>query len=255
MTMLTYPQLATGAICQFPLRKSRRTRTVSNRAADGSTIKLADPAAAITEWRLEYTDLSDDEAQALGEFFISAEGSLIGFTFLDPAGNLVAASEELDAQVWQKDPMLTLSKGSGLWTLSNVGGAEQSLWQTLEVPGRYMYCVSAYVRSAAPASIGLRIGTQTTYHSASSSWSRIFAVGTGGADDESMLFGIEVAAGSSLDVYGVQVEPQGGASVYKVSTRGGVYTDAHLASDELKMTCTGVNRNSCTVNVTHANHI
>ena len=45
MTMLVYPQLGTGALSQFPVRKTRRTRTVVNRAADGSTIKLADPAA------------------------------------------------------------------------------------------------------------------------------------------------------------------------------------------------------------------
>src|SRR5207302_1485219 len=109
MTMLLFPQLMTGALCQFPLRKNRRTRTVSNRAADGSTIKLADPAAEVTEWQLEYSDLSDDEAAALRDFFASAEGTLNAFTFLDPAGNLLSWSEQLDAQVWQKDPLLTLT--------------------------------------------------------------------------------------------------------------------------------------------------
>ena len=70
-----------------------------------------------------------------------------------------------------------------------------------------------------------------------------------------MRFGIEVEAGVTVEVFGLQVEPQGGASSYKATTRGGVYEDAHLASDELAMTCTGVNRHACTVNVIHANHI
>ena len=62
MTALVYPQLGSGALSQFPIRKTRRTRTVMNRAADGSTIKLADPAGVTTEWGLPYADLSDQEA-------------------------------------------------------------------------------------------------------------------------------------------------------------------------------------------------
>ena len=93
--MPTYPQLGSGALSQFPVQKIRRTRTVVNQAADGSTIKLADPAGAITEWDLTYTDLSDEEASALLAFFVAVEGTLNGFTFLDPAGNLLAWSDDL----------------------------------------------------------------------------------------------------------------------------------------------------------------
>src|SRR3954468_15135877 len=106
--MLVYPQLESGALSQFPVVKTRRTRTVINRASDGSTIRLADPAGEITEWLLVYKDLSDDEAGALRGFFDAAEGTLQGFTFLDPAGNLLAWSERLDDDVWQRDPLLTV---------------------------------------------------------------------------------------------------------------------------------------------------
>jgi len=67
----------------------RRTRTITNRAADGSSIKLADAAGLISEWTLTYTDMTDGEAEALQTFFEAMEGSLCGFTFLDPAGNLL----------------------------------------------------------------------------------------------------------------------------------------------------------------------
>src|SRR5690242_1045880 len=64
LTMLTYPQLF-----HFPIEKRRRLRTVGTAAADGRSVKLADPAGEITEWSLEYSDLSDDEANLLLDFF------------------------------------------------------------------------------------------------------------------------------------------------------------------------------------------
>jgi hypothetical protein len=262
MTMLVYPQLSTGALCQFPLRKIRRTRTVTNRALDDSTIKLADPAAELTEWILEYRDLSDVEAGALRDFFTAAEGTLNGFTFLDPTGNLLGASGELDGQVWQKDPLLTVTGGvtdpmggTEAWRLMNGGAAAQVLAQTLAVPGNYEYCLSAYVRSTVPSSARLLVGAETGAHAAGTNWSRAVLAASGAADAESMRFGIQVDAGATLEVYGLQVEPQAAASVYKATTRGGVYSDAHLGSDELNISCTAVNYNACLVKIIHANHI
>src|SRR5260370_7055123 len=86
--MPVYPQLGTGALSQFPVQKIRRARTVVNQAADGSTIKLADPLGAVTEWDLTYTDLSDAEASALLALYAAVGGTLNGFTFLAPAGHL-----------------------------------------------------------------------------------------------------------------------------------------------------------------------
>ena len=88
--MITYPQLANGVVSHYPVRKRRHQRTVVNRAADGSSIRLADPVGESTEWFLQYSDLSDDEIAVLKQFFVSAEGVLNGFTFLDPAANLLA---------------------------------------------------------------------------------------------------------------------------------------------------------------------
>jgi hypothetical protein len=262
MTMLVFPQLSTGALCQFPIRKVRRTRTITNRAADGAEIKLADPAGQITEWRLEYADLSDQEAECLRSFFEAAEGTLNGFTFVDPAGNLLAWSEQLGEQVWQKDPMLTLTGGiadpaggTGAWTLANGGAAGQSLAQTLAVPGAYQYCLSTYVSASGPASATLSIGSETAEHRVDAAWTRIVLVARGDAAAESLRFRIEVSAGSAVNVYGLQVEAQGAPSAYRASTRGGVYDDAHFGSDEISMTCTAVNRNSCALTIIHANHI
>jgi hypothetical protein len=260
--MAAYPQLGSGGLSQFPVQKNRRARTVVNRAADGSTIKLADPAAEVTGWLLTYTDLSDEEAAALRAFFVAAEGTLNGFTFLDPVGNLLAWSDQLDNAAWQKDPLLSLTGGMGDprggtqgWQLSDSGGGEQGVGQTLAAPGEYHYCLSAYVRAATATSVQLTIGSQTVQRAVTSVWTRIAWTSSGDAQATSVRFAIEMGAGAVVEVYGLQVEAQTAASGYKASTLGGVYEDAHLGDDVLTITSTDVNRNACTVKIIHANHL
>jgi hypothetical protein len=260
--MAAYPQLQSGALSQFPVQKKRRTRTVVNLAADGSTIKLADPAAAVTEWLLTYRDLSDDEAATMRAFFNAAEGTLNGFTFLDPAGNLLAWSEQLNNAAWQTGPLLSLTSeisdpqgGTHAWRLSNSGAAEQTIGQTLSSPGEYHYCLSAFVRAAAATSVQLMIGSEVARRAVTSEWTRIACTSRGDDQATSVRFALEIGAGDAVDVYGLQVEAQTAASGYKASTRGGVYEDAHLGDDVLTITSTDVNRHSCTVKIIHANHL
>jgi hypothetical protein len=253
--MIAYPQLANGAVSQYPLRKTRRQRTVVNRAADGSSIRLADPTAEVGEWLLRYAELSDDELAALQQFFISAGGSLNGFTFLDPSANLLAWSEDLTNAVWQKGPFLSATAGTGFWNLSNAGGGPQALSQTISGPGDYLYCFSVYARSAAQLQVTMILGTTRSTQSVSDNWSRLVLSGKGEAGAESVNFGLEITAGSSLDIRGLQVEAQPGASVYKISNNGGVYEDARFGDDALTVVTTGPNRHSCTVKIIHANHL
>ena len=260
--MLVYPQLESGALSQFPVLKNRRTRTVINRAADGSTIRLTDPAAETTEWQLTYVDLSDSEAATLRAFFDCAEGSLNGFCFLDPTGNLLAWSERLDHEVWQKDPLLSLGdgiadpvSGTAAWRLSNSGGGEQSIGQTIAGPGAYQYCFSAYVRSDSPANVTMSIAGRATSRAVGREWSRVWVTANGEADGTSVRFALGIAAGSAVEAFGIQVEAQCAASGYKASTRGGVYEAAHLGEDVLTISRTGANRQSCTVTIIHAKHL
>jgi hypothetical protein len=262
MSTLVYPQLGTGALSQFPVRKTRRMRTVVNASQDGGSMRLADPAAETTEWRLEYAALSDEEAAAVEAFFAAAEGTLNGFTFVDPAGNLLAWSGKLDDAVWQKDPLLAVTSGiddpaGGTlgWRANNPGGGPQMLAQTLDAPGGYTYCFSVYLRAAAPATVELSIGSATAERVVTSGWGRVTFAATPAATAAAVRFGIAVAAGAAVDVYGPQVEAQGGASAYRETSRGGVYADAHLGDDVLSVTRTDFNRNSCTVNIIHANHL
>src|SRR5579871_5110583 len=117
--MLIYPQLASGALSQFPIKRQRRLRTVTNLAADGSSVKLADTHGAYVEWNLEYAGLTDAELGSLEQFFAAAEGSLNAFTFLDPTDNLLAWSNELTNAAFVKGTLLTLTGGPVTWHVVN----------------------------------------------------------------------------------------------------------------------------------------
>src|SRR5664279_1587561 len=131
--MLVYPQLITGALSQFPVQKRHRLRTVVNTSLDGRQIKLPDPGAETTEWQLAYAGLTDDEVAALEQFFADAEGTLNGFTFLDPTANLFAWSDKLDNAAWAKGPFFSITGGvadpaggTNAWHLANSAGGTQN---------------------------------------------------------------------------------------------------------------------------------
>src|SRR6185295_571912 len=120
--MLVYPQLRSNALGQYPIRRRRTLRTVINTAGDERTVRLTDPGAEMTEWRLEYRGLIESEAAALRAFFAQCEGTLNGVTFLDPAGNLLGWSETLSDAVWTRGPLLSVAGAIG----DPLGGARAS---------------------------------------------------------------------------------------------------------------------------------
>jgi hypothetical protein len=256
-----YPQLTTGAYSQFPLRKQRRTRTVTNVAADGSSIKLADPNGALTEWQLRYEGLSDTELGNLLNFFAVSEGSLNGFTFLDPAGNLLAWSEDLTNAVWEAGPFLASASGvtdplggTNAFSLTNSGEGAQNITQTLNVPAGYTYTLSVYVQAAQPTTVTLQLGAINAQATAVPSWTRISVTGSGDPTAASILFGVELPPGV-IGVFGPQVEVQAEPSAYQKSTTGGVYQDARFGDDTFSFATTDVNKHSVTVNIVYANHL
>lgn len=220
--MLYFPQLATGATAQFPLIRRKKTRTVVNRLEDGREIRMADGEGGGTEWELTLVGLSDAERQAIEELFRATEGRARTFTFADPAANLLRWSEDLGAAEWTRGPLLSLTSGvqdpAGTFRatkITNAGQAAQRIVQTLDVPGDLWYCLSATVRCAGEGQIGLVRGDCTDWHSAGTAWQRISATGNRAGNGDEIAFGIELPAGVTADVFGLQVEAQPEASGYK----------------------------------------
>ena len=261
--MIAYPQLATGAASQYPVKKTRTFRTAANIAPDGTYVKFPDSGAELTEWQLQYSELNDEEIETLLGFFVSAEGSLNGFTFLDPVGNLLAWTEDFTAPCWEKSPLLAVAGGvtdyaggARAWRVTNPAAGAQALQQAIEAPAEFRYCFSAYVRAQQSTPLTLLCGPSRKQITATPTWSRVVLSTGSGTNGDSIQAGVELPPGGSIELFGPQVEAQAGASGYRRSQgQAGVYPGAHFRDDEFTHTTSDVNRHSCTVNIIHAKHL
>lgn len=259
--MLFFPQLLSGNVSQYPLRRTRHVRTVVNELADGGSTRLGDPDLVSLEWALELSFLDDQEWAALETLFDQTEGRLAAFTFMDPGDNLLTWSENLTETAWQKGALVELAENvadpvgeTRATRITNGAATPQGLSQTLEVFSGFHYCLSAYLRSDQPMTIQLQRSSGSASASdlveASTSWRRVMSSGTLGGSDESLSFGIELPVSSALDVFGLQVEAQLGPSEYKKTTaRGGVHSKARFLNDSLTGTATGPGQHSAKLHI------
>jgi hypothetical protein len=249
--MLVFPQLTTGAVGQFPIVRRRRYNAVANVLADGSQVAYADASPRTNTWDLTLRDLTDDEANHILQLFQNVEGRRGTFTFIDPTANLLAHSEDFDEACWTKGPMIQFGTGiddpvggSRAIRAINAGQANQSLSQSIPAPAWFEYCLSIYARSAGGSSISLTrsgaVFAQTRVFPLGPGWTRCMLSGALNSTDESVQFAIELPAGASVDLYGVQAEAQPSASAYKrTGERNGIFSKARFNDDMLRQTSDG----------------
>ena len=258
--MLAFPQLPSGATAQFPIKKHCARRTIVNTLTDGHTVTLADPGAALSQWQLTYQSLDDAELDILQQFFATCEGQLTAFTFLDPLDNLLAWSEALDQGVWQASTLLQMTAGiadptggTAATRLTNPTGADLTVQQTINAPGWFSYCFSLYVRGQSGANISMFLQAGTSIarsYALRTDWNRVQLGGSLNTTAESLAIGIVIHAGESLDIFGLQLEPQMAASIYKRSlSASGVYPAAHFQDDAFAYTTSGPNSHNCVLTI------
>src|ERR1700735_1767542 len=162
--MLVFPQLTTGAAALYPVTKQGLQRTVANVLADGSTVVYADTDGTILGWALRATGLTLAEWNAIESLFQQTAGMAGTFTFLDPVGNLLLQSENFSADAWTAGALVQLTSGIGdpfgtarAARLLNTGQASAGLTQTLNVPGNFQYCLSAWIRTTSGSAVTLSI--------------------------------------------------------------------------------------------------
>lgn len=245
MGNLFYPQLASGAVSQYPIKKTGAVRTVKNILPDGSMILYRDPNGSQCFWDLSYADLGPADMQALQDHFNSCGGPLRAFTFIDPTENMLVWSSDLRLPPWQCGSSLQLNPGvsdpdGGLegFSVTNLGQANSEISQTLIVPAGYQYCLSVYARSSVGSQLTLtRRGSsaeESSTFTVDSTWKRL--ISSGRLEDSSVGFSaaLSMGAGQQFELYGVQLEPQLAPSRYRrTSQSGGVYANVHWAVDEL----------------------
>jgi hypothetical protein len=242
--MLVFPQLSTGASALYALSKLRVQRTVVNALADGRTDVFADPDAAQAMWEMRARGLTRSEWDAIESLFEQTAGGWKSFTFLDPAGNLLAWSEDFAGNAWALDPLMAPAAGiADPWgtaratRFTNSAQSTGSITQTLAAPADFQYCLSLWARSGAGSPISLRVGATTGTFALGPAWKRLTMPAHSGPAADTVACAVEIGAGAAMDLFGMQLEAQPAASPYKqTGARGGVYSNARFASDELTVT-------------------
>lgn len=249
--MLVFPQLITGASSLYPLKKQHTARTVVNVLGDGQKVVYQDSDAAIVQWELRLKGLTGAEAAAIEALFTSVSGQWGLFTFLDPAGNLLAYSDDFGNTVWTNGPLIQLTTGiadpnggTAATQAINAGEAVQMVAQVLDVPGNFQYSLSVWARTQGGSNATLT--AQTTGASTASqiqltgTWQRFSLAVNLAQATSSVTFGVQLDAGASVDLFGMQVEAQIGTSDYKsTGSESGVYSQARFSSDSLSIKAQG----------------
>jgi hypothetical protein len=250
MANLFFPQLTSGALAQYPIRKTRLVRTIKNQLPDGNMLLYADAGGSKLLWQLEYVELSSVDLQSLQSHFFNCIGPFRGFTFIDPTDNMLACSSDLTNPIWIASASLQVNANTSdpvgstaAFTLVNNSQLPQSLTQTLAVPANYQYCFSVYVRSSQGATITLAVSGASANaaetFAADGNWKRIFLDSQLNDAAATFLATISLGLGQQADVYGPQLEPQLVPSQYRPTLQqGGVYPNAHWGADQLPVIAT-----------------
>ena len=259
--MLYYPQLTSGSVAQYPVNRRNQRRTIANTLADGSNIPMEDATFASVGWDLTYAHLTADEATSIENLFLACEGRLGTFTFLDPTDNLLNWTEDFTQKVWEPDPLLTVSGGvadpfggSSGAQLTNTAQITQVLSQNIAGASWFQYCLSVWIRADVPTPVTLVAASsgssaQQSFNAAPA-WMRAVFASSLNLQQDGVKFGIQLAPGTRVYIYGPQMEAQLGAGNYKRSTNlAGVYPHSRFDSDELAVTATGLNQYACKVSI------
>jgi hypothetical protein len=262
--MLHYPQLTSGSICQFPIKRRTALRTVANQLPSGDNIRMSDPGAARVRWQLQYQGLTDGERSSLEQLFEAAEGRLTTFTFLDPTDNLLMWSEDYTKSVWTVDPLLHLTAGTsdplggnGAMQLTNTAQVPQSAMQNIRAASWFQFCFSVYLRCDSPTTIQLVLSAAgqelRSAILAGTVWTRMAKTGSIPSIQDAISFRLELPAGTQVNVFGAQVEPQLAPGLYKKTLdRAGVYSNTRFDSDSLSITTEAPNQHACSVSLVSA---
>ena len=94
--MSDFPLLKSGAVAQYPIRKSLSYSTQVMTFVDGSEQRVRDYKAPIRRWIIQLDRLDEGELAALEQFFLSQQGRAGEFAFTDPWTDTIHSSCCLD---------------------------------------------------------------------------------------------------------------------------------------------------------------
>ena len=260
--MRVFPQISTGAMAQYPIRRRRSERAILNLSEDGTVIALWDESASQVKWDLRFSGLTDQETANITSFYEMCEGPLQPFLFLDPAANLFTYSEDFTQPVWQESTLLSLAPGitdpyntSRATGVTNNSLADLSLTQTSAIPGSVTCAFSVYARSDQPTTLVLTRTDGSTVESLSiqlsAVWTR-YSLNTSFASSISLScdFSAALGPGQTVDLFGFQLEPQPLPGLYVMSAASaGIYPNSRFDAQQITAISTGPGESSLAVSI------
>jgi len=94
-----FPTLKTGAVIQYPAKRTLQFNTDAIRFLDGTEQRFRDNPFVLREWNIHLDLLDEAELDALDQFFLSNQGRFGSFSFTDPWDGTVYASCSLKGDV------------------------------------------------------------------------------------------------------------------------------------------------------------
>jgi hypothetical protein len=85
MPVSTFPTLQTGAITQYPARRSFNFSTQVTTFVDGKTQRFRNYSSRVVRWVIQLQQLTPGEVGTLQNFYLDQQGSSGSFRFVDPA--------------------------------------------------------------------------------------------------------------------------------------------------------------------------
>jgi hypothetical protein len=82
--MNEFPLLKTGAVMQYPARRTTRYSTQVMWFVDGGEQRYREYGGPLRRWVIELAALDDEEMEAMEAFFVREQGSYGSFSFVDP---------------------------------------------------------------------------------------------------------------------------------------------------------------------------
>lgn len=233
MAELFFPQLSTGALTQYPIKRVKSVHTAGYMADDGTKVMYFDPNGGSLTWQLSYAGLTQDEVTSLETLFEACCGQFHAFTFFDPLANLLGPQ-------WQPDATVQLS-GT---VATNTGSVTAGVSQSLAIPAGYTYAFSVRGNlSADPsASITILATGPNSQNQIVLSLRQPLLVYSGALTDMGVGFTIKVQLqpGQSIDLSQAQLEAQPAPSPFRPAL-GSIYTNAHWGADQLTFVAEGPN--------------
>jgi hypothetical protein len=79
-----FPTLKTGAVMQYPAKRTLQFNTDTIRYLDGTEQRFRDNPSVLHSWTIQLDLLDEGELDALDQFFLSNQGRFASFSFTDP---------------------------------------------------------------------------------------------------------------------------------------------------------------------------